>query len=112
MKKTKAFYAVVLFAGLMTVSASPATEAAAKTVAEQKLPNQLRNGKFDLTSKNSIAADWGPGLRVNLEFILLRVDFGMQLLEPSRGDGNHLLSPREWLKGSNNAFHFGIGYPF
>lgn len=61
---------------------------------------------------NSIAADWGPGLRVNLEFILLRVDFGMQLLEPSRGEGHHLLSPREWLKGSNNAFHFGIGYPF
>ena len=61
---------------------------------------------------NSIAADWGPGLRLNLDFILVRVDFGMQVLEPSRGKGQHFVTPREWIKGSNNAFHFGIGYPF
>ena len=58
MKKAKTYFALALFAGLMTVSATPATEAAAKTVAEQKLPNQLRNGKFDLVTKKGIAADW------------------------------------------------------
>ena len=61
---------------------------------------------------NSMAADWGVGVRVNLEFILLRVDFGMQLRDPSLSEGSRLIGPRQWLKGSNNAFHFGIGYPF
>ncbi len=58
MKKAKMYFAAAMFAGILTLSASPATEAAAKTVAEQKLPNQLRNGKFDLVTKNGIAADW------------------------------------------------------
>ena len=60
----------------------------------------------------SLAADWGLGLRVNLDFILLRVDFGMKVVDPSRRAGARVLGMREWLKGSNNAFHFGIGYPF
>ena len=58
MKRNKTYFALALFAGLMTLSATPATGAAAKTVAEQKLPNQLRNGKFDLVTKKGIAADW------------------------------------------------------
>lgn len=58
MKKAKMYFAAAMFAGILTLSASPATEAAAKTVAEQKLPNQLRNGKFDLVTKKGIAADW------------------------------------------------------
>jgi len=58
MKKAKTYFAMVLFAGILTLSASPATKAAAKMVAEQKLPNQLRNGKFDLVTKKGIAADW------------------------------------------------------
>mgnify|MGYP002623413978 FL=1 len=61
---------------------------------------------------NSLAADWGVGVRVNLEFILLRVDFGMKMRDPSRAEDKRLLGPREWLRGGNNAFHFGIGYPF
>lgn len=61
---------------------------------------------------NSLAADWGTGVRVNLDFILLRVDFGMKMIDPSRSQGKRLLSPKQWLKGANNAFHFGIGYPF
>ena len=58
MKTAKTYFLIVLFAGFMTLSASPATEAAAKTVAEQKLPNQLRNGNFSLITKKGIAADW------------------------------------------------------
>ena len=72
-----------------------------------------RLGAFQLNDfYNSLAADWGLGLRVNLDFILLRVDFGMKVLDPSRAEGNRLLGLKEWLKGSNNAIHFGIGYPF
>ena len=58
MKTAKTYFAIALFAGIMTLSASPATEAAAKTVAEQKLPNRLRNGNFSLITKKGIAADW------------------------------------------------------
>ena len=72
-----------------------------------------RLGAFRLNDfYNSLAADWGTGLRVNLNFILLRVDFGMKVLDPSRDEGSRVIGPGGWLKGSNNAFHFGIGYPF
>lgn len=60
----------------------------------------------------SVAADWGVGLRLNLQFILIRVDFGMQLYDPSRQAGRRLVGANEWLASGNNAFHFGIGYPF
>lgn len=72
-----------------------------------------RLGAFNLHDfYNSLAADWGTGLRVNLDFILLRIDFGMKLVDPSKPEGSRIISPRAWLKGANNAFHFGIGYPF
>ena len=59
----------------------------------------------------TIAADWGMGLRLNLQFILIRVDFGMQVYDPSLKEGSRLINPRSWIKG-NNACHFGVGYPF
>lgn len=72
-----------------------------------------RLGAFRLNDfYNSLAADWGTGLRVNLAFILLRVDFGMKMIDPSKDEGSRVIGPGGWLKGSNNAFHFGIGYPF
>ncbi|MCH5173188.1 MAG: BamA/TamA family outer membrane protein [Bacteroidales bacterium] len=60
----------------------------------------------------SLAADWGIGLRVNLNFILLRVDWGAKLYEPSRAQGERFLRPSQWLGSDGCAFHFGVGYPF
>ena len=60
----------------------------------------------------SLAADWGVGLRLNLQFILIRVDFGMKLYDPSRTEAYRLIGADSWLKPGNNAIHFGIGYPF
>mgnify|MGYP002622049892 CR=1 FL=1 len=61
----------------------------------------------------SLAADWGLGVRVDLTFILLRIDFGMKLFIPSDSEeSGRFNSPRNWLKGGNNAIHFGVGYPF
>ena len=72
-----------------------------------------RLGAFRLKDfYKSLAADWGAGLRVNLNFILLRVDFGMKLRDPSLKEGSRLIGPDQWLHRGNNAFHFGIGYPF
>lgn len=61
----------------------------------------------------SIAADWGAGIRVNLDFILLRLDFGVKMHEPSRPAGSRWIGPSQWFKGGDNhAIHFGVGYPF
>ena len=58
----------------------------------------------------TIAMDWGLGARVNLSFLVLRLDMGMKLHDPSRD--NPWLRPEEWLKRDGFAVHFGVGYPF
>ena len=58
----------------------------------------------------SIAANWGVGVRLNLGFLLLRVDMGMKLHDPSREQ--KWVSPEKWLRRDNYALHFGVGYPF
>lgn len=59
----------------------------------------------------SIALDWGAGARVDLNFLIIRLDMGMKLHDPSRVE-NNWLSPDEWLKRDGFAVHFGVGYPF
>lgn len=60
----------------------------------------------------SLAADWGLGIRVNLDFILLRVDAGFQIHNPSRPEGARWISPAVYFKERAYAIHFGVGYPF
>jgi len=81
---------------------------------------QDRNAKHDpqdksnFTLKNlpeTIAADWGLGVRVNLTFILLRFDLGQKIHDPSLV-GNKWISPDKWLSKNTFALHFGVGYPF
>lgn len=59
----------------------------------------------------SVAADWGVGVRVNLDFILIRLDAGFRIHDPARAEGDRWVQPRDWLHGSS-AIHFGVGYPF
>ena len=63
-------------------------------------------------SFDTIAADWGMGIRVNLDFILVRIDMGTKVYEPCRPVDERLIGPAEWLKRGNYALHFGVGYPF
>lgn len=58
----------------------------------------------------SIAANWGVGVRLNLGFLLLRIDMGMKIHDPSRQQ--KWVNPGKWLKRDNYAVHFGVGYPF
>ena len=60
----------------------------------------------------SLAADWGLGVRLNLNFILLRLDWGAKVYEPSREIGHRFLTPAQWFSSNGCAFHFGVGYPF
>lgn len=70
----------------------------------------LKSEKLDLL--RSLAADWGLGLRVNLDFIIARLDLGVKLYEPSRAIGYRWIAPSQWFKSESLALHFGIGYPF
>ena len=63
-------------------------------------------------SFDTIAGDWGLGIRVNLDFILVRIDLGAKVYEPCRTEGQRWIGPKDWLKGENLALHFGVGYPF
>ena len=58
----------------------------------------------------SIAADWGVGLRLDFSFLLLRFDMGMKIHDPAREQ--KWVNPGQWLKRDNFAVHFGVGYPF
>jgi len=60
----------------------------------------------------SIAADGGLGMRLNLNVLVLRLDMGVKLYEPSRPTDERWLSPEQWLKRDGFAVHFGVGYPF
>jgi len=71
-----------------------------------------KGGKFSFkTLPEAIALDWGLGARLNLNFILLRVDMGIRLRDPAREAGDRWVPTNEWLNG-NFAIHFGVGYPF
>ena len=64
------------------------------------------------TLASSIAANWGVGVRLDLNFLVLRVDMGMRLHDPARTAGERWLRPGQWLRRDGFAIHFGVGYPF
>jgi len=57
----------------------------------------------------SIAMDAGLGIRVNLDFVILRLDLGMIMRDPVK---QAWVPPSRWLKRENYSFQFGVGYPF
>lgn len=75
--------------------------------------SESSKGKFSLNNfGESIAANWGLGLRLDLNFILIRLDMGMPFHDPSKESGQRWRAPSTWLKKGGYAVHFGVGYPF
>ena len=62
------------------------------------------------TFGESIAANWGVGLRLNFGFMLLRLDLGLKVHDPARE--MKWVGPDQWFKRDGYALHFGVGYPF
>ena len=60
----------------------------------------------------TLAADWGSGVRVDLSFIVLRLDLGFRLHDPARAMGSRWVGPADWFRSDGCALHFGVGYPF
>jgi outer membrane protein assembly factor BamA len=74
--------------------------------------NEILDSRGAQFSIKSIAMNWGLGLRLNLDFILLRLDAGIRIHDPGREEGHRWVAPANWLDKGNAAIHFGVGYPF
>ncbi|MDO4759128.1 MAG: BamA/TamA family outer membrane protein [Rikenellaceae bacterium] len=51
----------------------------------------------------------GLGIRLDIKFAVLRLDWGVQLHNPNRPAGERWISNFRW---KNTALNFGVGYPF
>ena len=69
----------------------------------------LSEGNFGPDFYKSIACDWGTGIRVDLNFLVVRLDMGFKLYEPCAYTWR---GPSMWFKNDGFAVHFGVGYPF
>ena len=58
----------------------------------------------------AIAADYGLGLRLNMNILLIRIDMGVRLRDPA--SEQRWLTPVAAFKTGGFAVHFGVGYPF
>lgn len=51
----------------------------------------------------------GVGLRIDIKFVILRLDWGVQLHSPNKPVGERWIHNLRW---KNTALNFGVGYPF
>lgn len=51
----------------------------------------------------------GVGLRIDITFVILRLDWGVQLHSPNHPAGERWIHNLKW---KNTALNFGVGYPF
>ena len=59
-----------------------------------------------------IAVGTGAGLRYDFSFVIVRVDLGIKLHDPSLNEGMRWIPANQMLKQKNINFAFAIGYPF
>ena len=73
---------------------------------QEKNPSLFKWNTFG----ESIAANWGAGVRLDFGFLLLRLDMGFRVHDPARAQ--KWVTPEQWIKRDGYALHFGVGYPF
>lgn len=64
--------------------------------------------KFDKFYKQ-LGVNTGLGLRIDAYFVILRIDWGLQLHNPGWAEGERWIHNFKW---DNMAINFGVGYPF
>ena len=67
--------------------------------------------KFDKFYEQ-IALSYGIGIRLNFDYFVLRLDWGIKAFDPSRGDGERWRFVPGWNILKDTALHFAVGYPF
>lgn len=68
------------------------------------------DGKFSMRTLRNIALGTGAGLRYDLDFLVLRLDFGIGIHAPYKTSRPGFYNIERFRDGF--AFHFAIGYPF
>lgn len=70
-------------------------------------------GQFKLDSfYKQIAASYGMGLRLDLDFFVIRFDAGMKAINPIYESGRNRYPIYHPKLGRDLALHFAVGYPF
>jgi outer membrane protein assembly factor BamA len=59
-----------------------------------------------------IAIGSGWGMRYDFSYVILRLDFGLKMHDPSLAEGSRWISPSSYFNKGNLNFVFAIGYPF
>lgn len=75
---------------------------------EEQPGGQFKFNKF----YKDIAVAYGLGLRLNLDFFVIRIDGGVKAINPEYNNGKQrypIISPKF---SRDVAFHFAVGYPF
>lgn len=67
--------------------------------------------KFDQFYKQ-IALGYGIGLRLNFDYFVIRLDWGLKAFDPSREPGERWRFVPGWNVLKDTALHFAVGYPF
>lgn len=68
-------------------------------------------GKFEINKfYKQIAVAYGVGLRLDLDFFVLRFDGGMKAINPEKGEKRYPIARPDF--GRDFTFHFAVGYPF
>lgn len=71
-----------------------------------------RDAKFEWDRfYKEIAIGAGLGIRFNLNFVLFRTDFAIQVRDPAMPEGKRIVFLNDDMRNRFN-FNFGIGYPF
>lgn len=81
------------------------------TLREDSTGNHEQSSKISADNfGQSIAANWGAGLRLDLDFLVLRIDMGVKVHDPAREQ--KWVAPADLFRRDGFALHFGVGYPF
>ncbi len=64
--------------------------------------------RFDKFYKQ-LGLNTGLGLRIDATFVIIRIDWGLQLHNPGWAEGERWIHDFKW---KNMAINFGVGYPF
>ena len=78
------------------------------TINEQK---GFENGQFEFKDfYKEFAIGGGLGLRLNIQFLIIRLDLAMKLHDPSKSENERWVIKNTQFK--DLQLQFGIGYPF
>ncbi|MFY0643098.1 MAG: BamA/TamA family outer membrane protein [Bacteroidia bacterium] len=81
-----------------------------------KANNQFEDGEFQFSQfYKQMAFNTGFGARIDISYIVFRIDLGIALHDPTKQEGKRWvikeISPKGWL-GDHSALNFAVGYPF